>query len=151
MEFSIFGFPVEPWVIAVAALGWFCWELGRLWLALDSVVWPKVLGKVLEASIEVEADSDGDDFYVPRVRYSYVVRGELYYGKRLAFHPRGSYREADMANAMDGIVAGSQHRVYYHRRHPRLSVLKPGASGWSYALLAILLAVVVIAMWFQGA
>ena len=105
MHFDVFGFSVEPWVFAVFTAGWFFWEVGRLWLALASEIWPFVIGDVREARIEDRTDADGDGYFVPYVRYTYRVRGEDYEGKRLAFHPRGASTSSAAKKMLRGVSA----------------------------------------------
>lgn len=147
MHFEIYGVEVVAGVFAIAALGYFCWESGRLWFAMRSEFWPYVIGTVEEVEIENRRDSDGDDFFVPRVRYVYSVRGESYVGKRLAFRPKGSYRSADVVDALEGVTASKPHRVYFHPKHPRMSVLKPGPRLVNYLILVVVFVAICIAFY----
>lgn len=52
MHFSIFGAEVGPGIAALALLGYFCWELGRLWFAIRSEFWPFVTGTIEEVEID---------------------------------------------------------------------------------------------------
>jgi len=127
-------------IIGLAALAYFCWELGRLWFAMRSEFWPSVIGTVEEVEIHESRDSDGDSFFEPRIRYTYRVAGEPYSGKRLAFRPKGSYRYEAVLEALDGVVASKSHPVYYHPKRPRLSVLKPGPRLGNYIMLLVVFA-----------
>lgn len=149
MSFSIFGLSVPAWIFALFCAAAFTWELGRLWLALTSELWPWVLGTVLEARIDNRPDSDGDDFFVPVLSYTYKVAGQLYEGKRLAFHPKGSYKYEDIVKAMSGVTMGASHRVYFHPRYQRLCTLKPGAGVWNYVLMLLLFCLAIVAMYAQ--
>jgi Protein of unknown function (DUF3592) len=149
VSFSVFGFSVPAWTFALVCAAVFTWELGRLWLALTSELWPSVLGTVHEARIESRPDSDGDDFFVPVLRYTYRVGGQLYEGKRLAFHPKGSYKYNDLIEAMSGVTVGASHKVHFHPRYRRLCTLKAGAGMWNYVLLALLFSLAIAAMYAQ--
>jgi hypothetical protein len=142
MSFDIFGIETGAGVFALAALAYFCWELGRLWFAMRSEFWPYVVGTIEEVEIHESRDSDGDQYFEPRIRYTYRVAGEHYNGKRLAFRPKGSYRYQDVVQALEGVTAAKSHRVYYHPKHPRLSVLKPGPRLANYILLLAVFAVI---------
>jgi hypothetical protein len=147
MHFSIYGIETPAGLFAIAMLGYFCWEFGRLWFAMRSEFWPHVMGTIEDVEIDNKRDSDGDDYFVPRIRYSYRVAGELYAGKRLAFRPKGSYRYGDVVDALEGVTASKQHRVYYHPKHPQLCVLKPGPRLSNYILLLVVFAIVCVAFY----
>jgi hypothetical protein len=147
MRFGIFGIDVTAGTFAIAALGYFCWELGHLWFAMRSEFWPYVLGTVEEVDIDNRRDSDGDDFFVPRVRYVYRVGGESYVGKRLAFRPKGSAHHQAVVAALEGVTASKHHRVYFHPRHPQLSVLKPGPGLINYVVLVVVFVILCFAFY----
>ena len=113
-------------------------QFGALWFAIKSEFWPWVDARILEAGVEREEDSEGGEYFVPRLRYEYRVAGKTYTGKRLAFRPKGSHRAAVVAKQLEGIAAGAMHRVYFAPRYPRLCVLVPGPSKWNYIVLGFL-------------
>ena len=145
MSFSIFGISVEPWVFLILVIGYFIWAFAIFRFALFSEFWPRVDGEIIRVWVENERDSDGDDYFVPKVRYRYTVAGVPYEGKRLTFRHLG-WRNASKAHAaIRDLRAGARHRVYFHVRFPRWSVLQPGA-GWSnYFVLLVLFVVAVCA------
>jgi Protein of unknown function (DUF3592) len=150
MHFSISGLEVGAGTFAIALLGYFCWELGRLWFALRSEFWPFVTGTIEEVEIDNRRDSDGDDFFVPRIRYVYNVAGESYVGKRLAFRPKGSPKYQEVKAALDGVTATKPLRVYYHPKLPYISVLKPGPRLANYIVLMIVLLMAFVAFSFYA-
>lgn len=70
-------------------------------------------------------------------RYVYKVAGKSYVGKRLAFRPKGSYKQQAVVEALEGVAPSKPHRVYYHAKHPQMSVLKPGARLVNYIVLPL--------------
>lgn len=151
MQFSVSGIEVGAGVFALVALAMFCWEFGRLWFAIRSQFWPYVLGTIEDVEIENRRDSEGDDFFVPRLRYAYRVGGESYVGKRLAFRPKGSHRREAVVAELGGIAAAKQHRVYFHPKHPRISVLKPGPRLINYFALLVIFTMMCIAYYVHMA
>jgi hypothetical protein len=145
MHFSIYGLEVGPGMAAAGLLGYFCWELGRLWFAMRSEFWPFVMGTIEDVGIDNRPDSDGDDFFVPRLRYVYKVGVEMYVGKRLAFRPKGSGSYENVVSVLEGITTKKSHRVYYHPKHPQISVLKPGPRLANYLVLIVVFVLACVA------
>jgi hypothetical protein len=147
MHFDVFGIETPAGLFAIAALAYFCWEFGRLWFAMRSEFWPQVIGTIEKVEIDQSRDSDGDVFFEPRIRYRYSVAGTTYSGKRLAFRPKGSYRYEDVVEELAGVTASKQHPVYYHPKHPRLSLLKPGPRLGNYILLVVVFVAICVAFY----
>jgi len=145
MHFSIYGVEVGAGTFALTVLAYFCWELGRLWFAIRSDFWPFVTGSIEEVEIDKRRDSDGDDYFVPRVRYVYTLAGESYAGKRLAFRPKRDSKYERVVAALEGVVAGKPHRVYYHPKYRQISVLKPGPRLVNYLVLFFALVIAFVA------
>jgi hypothetical protein len=116
---------------------------------MRSQFWPHVIGTIEDVEIENRPDSDGDDFFVPRLRYVYRVGGESYVGKRLAFRPKGSYRREAVVAALEGVTASKRHRVYFHPKHPRMSVLKPGPRMVNYLVLLMTFAMICFGLYLR--
>lgn len=145
MHFSVFGIEVAPALVALGLVGLLCWQLVHLKLAMMSEFWPSAIGTVLEACVEETRDSDGDLEYVLRLKYIYTVRGDQYEGKRLDFRWKTSGSLNHLQNKLAGIAPTLPHRVYYHPKHPWLSVLNPGATWHNYAAIVLVFAIVMIA------
>jgi hypothetical protein len=79
----------------------------------------------------------------------YRVGGQSYVGKRLAFRPKGSYRRAAVVAALEGVTASKQHRVYFHPKHPRMSVLKPGPRMINYFVLLVTFTMICFGLYLQ--
>ena len=110
--------------------------------------WREAPGRVISAQIEERDGGTGSSryvYYVPRIRYAYVVNGREWEGGRLRFgmpsarSPRGA--EAMLAP----YPAGAEIKVHYDPDKPEDSVLEPGKMGSNLLVAAIVSAFVFLA------
>lgn len=71
--------------------------------------------------------------------------GRLWFA--MTFRPKGSYKQEDVVDALEGVAPSQPHRVYYHAKHPQMSVLKPGARLVNYIVLLVLFSMMCFAFY----
>jgi hypothetical protein len=121
------------YVILIAAVAQFIW---RLWLSQKARSWPSVLGKVSVARIirgirNVSTADDSsisrteeEEYFAVEVRYEYKVRGRAYVGTSYSIRSPEFARYDEAIDALEGISAGREVRVYYDPQKPQRAVLK---------------------------
>ena len=107
--------------------------------------WREAPGKVIATHVEHRDASSGSAhyaYYVPTIRYAYVVNGREQEGERLRFG-MPSARSRRAAEAMLApYPAGAEIKVHYDPDRPDQSVLEPGKMGSNLLVAAILCGVV---------
>ena len=100
--------------------------------------WPSAPGKILATEPQRRGGSSGrNQYYVPLVRYSYVVNGREREGSRLRF----GYTSARSRGGAEAMLApypvGAEVKVRYDPDNPDQSVLEPGKTSANMLFLAI--------------
>jgi hypothetical protein len=111
--------------------------------------WPSVDGRMIVSEPEVVSREKDRRTYAPNVRYSYVVAGRTYEGKRLTLVPRNFSQISATESILSPYPAGAAVKVFHHPDDPGNSVLiaRPTGTEWAYPLAgAIFLGIA--AFWF---
>jgi hypothetical protein len=111
--------------------------------------WPTTVGTVTHSGVKSvrPGAARGGTKYRPDVEYEYSVGGETYIGNRLNFSGAAGGRGPANEKA-DAYPEGSRVIVHYNPNSPSDSVLEPGATGSSVALLCIGLGMMLLGAWF---
>lgn len=113
----------------VAVIGLFV-GLGMLAKARNraALSWPSVEGEVLVSEIHSKWTTDGQGKAVmrhtPDVQVRYVVDGQIFTGKRIAFYSRLIDTSAQAQAICDRYPSGGRVPVYYNPKKPADSVLE---------------------------
>jgi len=126
-------------VVGIIQLVW-CIVDSRL--ALLSARWPTVAGTVISAQVVEDTSGRGTASF-PRVRYSYVVNGTTYIGRRIYFRDASELPE-QAQTTVRSFPLNSHVAVYYRPENPDDSLLKPGLYWYSFAWLGLALMAVAI-------
>jgi hypothetical protein len=116
---------------------------------------PTTTGTVTHSGVKStrSSRSQGGTKYRPEVEYEYTVDGETYIGNRLSFSSATGGRGSAQEKA-DAYPEGSRVTVHYDPQRTSDSVLEPGATGSTVALLCIGLGMMLLgafyALWVPG-
>jgi hypothetical protein len=122
------------------------WGWTILQNARASSGWPAVTGRVVTSEVTISTDSEGDDSYLPRVVYRYVVNDVEYENNTIKFGENSYDSERRAQQVAGDYPAGSNVTVYHDPERPDQSVLEPGVSGGSYIVIGIGAVFVVISV-----
>ena len=100
-------------IVTVAAIVGLSWQLN---ISLASTKWPKVEGKILASSVEVE---DGEyPSYVPKIEYQYIVDGRSYRSNKLRYSFWSSSFKGRARRIAEAYRPGDPAPVYYDPAKP---------------------------------
>lgn len=137
-------------LIELTALILLLWAAWLSWESLSAYSWPSVNGEILLAQLENASDSEDDPEYRPQVRYRYVVSGVELIGTRLFVADYATFNWPSVAQRqIAALRVGGRCRVWYHRRHPERSLLRPGLH-WPIALIVLMAAICMVLALARG-
>jgi hypothetical protein len=102
--------------------------------------WPDAPGKVVGTDVEQRGSSStttGSTYYVPLVRYTYVVNGREREGSRLRFGLTTARTRRGAEAMLAPYPAGTAVKVRYDPDNPDQSVLEPGKTGSNLLIASI--------------
>ena len=127
---------------------------GALWAGLAHVRargqveaakrWLDVPGKVLSTNVEQRGSMGSgrnSRYYVPQIRYSYVVNGRERQGSRLRFGLPSARTRGGAEQMLAAWPVGGAIKVRYDPDDPDQSVLEPGKAGGKLLLASIACAI----------
>lgn len=130
---------VEIWlwtvivVLLLSGLNFFARGVHSLVLVGFARHWPQVEGEIVASEIDVVTLRGAGEIihtasgYIPRIQYSYPLRGVTLHGHRIAMGERTASAPYHSAKALaDQYRPGSKVAVIYHPQKPALAALKPG-------------------------
>lgn len=112
--------------------------------------WPNTIGSVINFNIDIRkryskfpSITGIDHICIVNVKYEYLVNGKKYASKRIQFGKDMSYKDEDELNSDELIqqIRCNHIKVYYFRKFPKLSVLRPGIKNETehiYGIISIL-------------
>jgi hypothetical protein len=119
---------------------WLVVTIQNMQAAKDSGNWLSTTGVIEETWVEREdrtdADGETEDYYIPHVRYSYIVDGSTYTSERIDFGSRRSHNAKSGAdNFLANYPVGREVDVYYDPAEPWEAVLVREARGSTWGLI----------------
>lgn len=116
-----------------------------VYLAISSKRWEHVAGKVLTISIQKNSHPNkrigAPPFEItcaPNIKYEYIVNGKKYIGTKLRFGVINREYENESVMYDDlGFSEGDNIDVYYYKRMPKISVIKPNDSEITIYIMLI--------------
>jgi Protein of unknown function (DUF3592) len=118
-----------PWfylVLTIGALVWLSWQYT---LALASVRWPRVQGRVIKAWVEHHPWGDPPN-HSPRVEYVYKVDGQHYSSRTIRLTGSITTGKGRAEKIIARYPVGSPVDVWYDPDKHERATLKPGGGGW---------------------
>jgi hypothetical protein len=121
----------------------FGWSALRLYLANTSFSWPSVQGQITKSVSKYAPSQDGHSAgtYTVDFEYKYSVNGKDYTSHDASYSLFDAFpginrgqQEADQF--VEDYPASTSVAVYYDPHNPQTAILKPGATGGLYYLLA---------------
>ena len=131
-------------VLLIALGTWVAWVTR---MARVSTTWPSTPGRVLDVWYDEHQNDEFGDSFIPRIRYTYTVRGRSFVSNRLWYRvaPLRDYRES--VHTLRDINKGDAIDVHYDPGQPQRSVLFPGAdTGNLLDLLALITRIIMSAI-----
>ena len=110
--------------------------------------WRDAPGKVVATDVEQRGTSTGaggNSYYVPLIRYTYVVNGREREGARLRFGMTTARTRGGAGKMLAPYPAGAAVQVRYDPDDPDRSVLEPGKAGSGLLVAAIVLFLLMLA------
>jgi hypothetical protein len=122
---------VMEFVLGSALCALACGTALSVWLWLrfngETGAWPGIEGIILERSVAIEHDADGQ-IYRPVVRYKYELDGKLYQGSCIDWSMVAHRKYTSARQKLDKYDPGRMAKVHYDPANPTMSVLQPGPS-----------------------
>ena len=101
--------------------------------------WLSAPGRIIASEVQRRGGSSGrNQYYVPLVRYSYIVHGREREGARLRFFFASARSRGGAEAMLAPYPAGAEVKVRYDPDNPDQSVLEPGKTSARMLLMAIL-------------
>jgi len=131
-----------PYIIP--SLGALCLSSGIYILlgGLASKKWPTTSGRITKSELKESTVSNGDGpnkkGYQVFIRYSYMVGGMAYEGKKIKFYTGTiSVDQLEQQREIDRFPVGAQVPVYYNPKNPKSAVLVPGIETYATCVFII--------------
>jgi hypothetical protein len=134
-------------IVTVAAIVVLSWDLT---ISLASTKWPRVEGKILASSVEVEGGEY--PYYTAKIAYQYLVDGQTYRSDKVRCSFWSSSFKGRARRIADAYRPGDPVAVFYDPAKPSRAVLRPGGGGGlAVALIAVSLIGPGLAFLFRNA
>lgn len=105
----------------------------NLWVARQSVRWPKASGQIVQSRV-IERKSRSYTEYRSQVRYRYQVGGKTFESEKIEFVEEW-FRNREIAlQTANEYPVDAPVDVFHHPQKPNRAVLKTGAHQLQYAL-----------------